>query len=69
MHKGVGTSSRIPLEGRNDPEPLSCEPQPEQEATSEWATAHADSIDLCNAWALQREPYSQRVKRWRDAGT
>ncbi len=30
-----------------------------------WADANADSIDQYNAWALQREPYSQRVRRWR----
>ena len=31
----------------------------------EWATAHADDITKYNAWATQREPYSQRVRAWR----
>ena len=33
----------------------------------EWADANAAQIDQYNIWALQREPYSQRVRRWRDA--
>jgi hypothetical protein len=35
-------------------------------AVQEWADAHAPDIALYNAWASQREPYSQRVRRWRD---
>ena len=34
--------------------------------TREWADANAANIDQYNAWASQREPYSQRVRRWRD---
>ena len=33
----------------------------------EWATENAASIDQYNAWASQREPYSQRVRRWRES--
>lgn len=28
-------------------------------------TVHAAEIDRYNAWTEQREPYSQRVRRWR----
>lgn len=31
----------------------------------EWSAQHATEIDQYNAWAEQREPYSQRVRRWR----
>ena len=31
----------------------------------EWSSQHATEIDQYNAWAEQREPYSQRVRRWR----
>jgi hypothetical protein len=34
-------------------------------ANSEWAEQNTDSIEQYNAWANQREPYSQRVRRWR----
>ena len=34
-------------------------------STREWAEANTASIDQYNAWASQREPYSQRVRRWR----
>ncbi|MDZ4396292.1 hypothetical protein, partial [Hydrogenophaga sp.] len=37
-------------------------------ATREWADANATRIEQYNAWAAQREPYSQRVRRWRDNG-
>ena len=32
----------------------------------EWAEENAASFDQYNAWAGQREPYSQRVRRWRE---
>ena len=35
----------------------------------DWAEAHQQDIAQYNAWASQREPYSQRVRRWRDAQT
>jgi len=33
--------------------------------TQAWASAHAGEIAQYNDWANQREPYSQRVRRWR----
>ena len=38
------------------------------QASREWADANATSIDQYNAWASQREPYSQRVRHWRESG-
>ena len=38
-------------------------------ATQDWAESHQKDIAQYNAWASQREPYSQRVRRWRDAQT
>jgi hypothetical protein len=38
---------------------------PGSPTTKEWASAHAAEIDQYNQWANQREPYSQRVRRWR----
>lgn len=38
------------------------------QATREWAESHAAEIEQYNAWASQREPYSQRVRRWREQG-
>jgi hypothetical protein len=49
-------------------------PEPEPASTSastttrEWANAHASDIEQYNAWASKREPYSQRVRRWRESG-
>ena len=37
------------------------------ESTRQWAEKHATEIDEYNAWASKREPYSQRVRRWRDS--
>ncbi len=31
----------------------------------QWARDNATEIDQYNAWAEQREPYAQRVRRWR----
>jgi hypothetical protein len=39
------------------------------QATRDWAEGHAAEIEQYNAWASQREPYSQRVRRWREQGT
>jgi hypothetical protein len=38
------------------------------DAAREWVAAHGPQIDQYNAWAVEREPYSQRVKRWRENG-
>ena len=37
-------------------------------ATQEWAEVHSTEIAQYNAWVTQREPYSQRVRRWREQG-
>ena len=39
------------------------------DAAPDWAEKHQEDIAQYNAWASQREPYSQRVRRWRDAQT
>ena len=39
------------------------------ESTQQWAEKHAAEIDEYNAWASQRETYSQRVRRWRESQT
>ncbi|WP_114968094.1 hypothetical protein [Rhodoferax ferrireducens] len=39
-----------------------------RQAAGEWAQANTAQIDQYNAWATQREPYSQRVRRWREQG-
>lgn len=31
-----------------------------------WAQTHAEDIAAYNAWAVQTEPYAQRVRRWRE---
>ena len=41
-------------------------PKQHPESTAQWAEKHAADIDQYNAWASQREPYSQRVRRWRE---
>ena len=37
------------------------------QSTKAWADAHTTEIEQYNAWSSQNEPYSQRVRRWRDA--
>jgi len=32
-----------------------------------WAADHASEIARYNAWATTREPYAQRVRRWRQS--
>ena len=39
------------------------------QSNRDWAEAHAAEIEQYNAWAGQREPYSQRVRRWREASS
>ena len=36
--------------------------------TAQWAEQHAEQIAQYNRWAAEREPYSQRVRRWRSEG-
>ena len=33
----------------------------------QWLIEHAAEIDQYNDWASQNEPYSQRVRRWRQS--
>ena len=47
------------------PVPATLESAPE--ATGAWAQENADAIERYNVWAGQREPYAQRVRRWRAA--
>jgi hypothetical protein len=42
--------------------------EPKRQATIEWAQQHAEQSAHYNEWAAQREPYSQRVRRWRSSG-
>ena len=37
-------------------------------STAQWAQQHAGEIAQYNTWATEREPYSQRVRRWRSEG-
>ena len=36
--------------------------------TAQWAEQHAEQIAQYNRWAAEREPYSQRERRWRSEG-
>lgn len=36
------------------------------QATREWADSHQAEIAQYNTWAAGREPYAQRVRRWRE---
>lgn len=80
MFKEVGTSGQISLgkkyagqlfdvstrpDGSIVMSPVRVVPAPAQ-STREWADANAQNIDQYNAWATGREPYSQRVRRWRE---
>lgn len=42
--------------------------RPSAQGIAAWVDEHADPIAEYNAWAEQREPYSQRVRRWRHDG-
>ena len=65
---GVGVCSQTWLKNGNAVKSPPLAWQSNQDSARKWANANAASIDQYNAWALQREPYSQRVKRWRDEG-
>lgn len=36
-------------------------------ANQQWLAEHAAEIAKYNAWANTREPYAQRVRRWRQS--
>ena len=38
----------------------------EAQGSLDWALPHIAATDQYNAWASQRQPYSQRVRRWRE---
>ena len=37
------------------------------DTTCDWAQQNADAIEQYNRWVSEREPYAQRVRRWRAA--
>ncbi len=41
--------------------------QSASDARCDWAKQNADAIEQYNRWVSEREPYSQRVRRWRAA--
>ena len=63
MLKEVGASGQISLGKKYAGQLFEVETQ--IETTRAWVQAHAADIDRYNAWASLREPYSQRVRRWR----
>lgn len=56
---------RVHADGRVELLPVSAVPESATEASREWAQRNAEAIEQYNGWANQREPYSQRVRRWR----
>ncbi len=68
-----GTITLMPV--KVVPAPITAQEEPTRYAAAagtadarrihEWSSQHATEIDQYNAWAEQREPYSQRVRRWR----
>ena len=82
MFKEVGTSGQISLGKKYAGQLFDVTVQPDgsivmnpvkmvpaaAQSTREWANASATAIDQYNAWAAEREPYSQRVRRWRAEG-
>jgi hypothetical protein len=39
-----------------------------QQTIRQWAQTHAADIAQYNAWASENQPYSQRVRQWREQG-
>lgn len=58
---------QIPADGRVELLPMPVSSNAEANATRQWAHENAEAIDQYNDWASQREPYAQRVRRWREA--
>lgn len=54
-------------DGRVELLPVPATQESAAEAARQWAQQNADSIEQYNVWASQREPYAQRVRRWRAA--
>lgn len=68
MHKGVSTCGPKSLKEKNDAKRALKAKWGNLVSTREWAEASITNIQQYNAWTLQREPYSQRVRRWRTEG-
>lgn len=71
-----GTITLMPV--KVVPAPLTAQEEPARYARAaptstappvpaEWAQQHAEQIAQYNAWAAERQPYSQRVRQWREA--
>jgi len=59
---------RLHADGRVELLPVAPEAKAsDAEAARQWARRNASAIEQYNLWASQREPYAQRVRRWRDA--
>ena len=58
---------QVHADGRVELLPLAVARVSADEATRQWAEQNADAIQAYNAWAERREPYAQRVRRWRAA--
>jgi hypothetical protein len=56
----------VPLAAQEEPAVYAVPPERPMRPTHDWSAQHAAEIDQYNAWAEQREPYSQRVRRWRE---
>lgn len=54
-------------DGRIELLPISPAQNSSFESTREWVQQNAEVIEKYNTWAGQREPYAQRVRRWRTA--
>lgn len=56
---------RFHADGRVELLPVPSAQEPAADATRLWAQENAEAIEQYNGWACRREPYSQRVRRWR----
>ena len=56
-------------DGRVELLPVPAAQESPAEATRLWAKENAEAIGQYNCWASQREPYAQRVRRWRASQT
>lgn len=56
---------RFYADGRVELLPVPAAHESATEAARLWAQQNADAIEQYNGWASQREPYAQRVRRWR----
>ncbi len=69
LHSTAETDERDNSNSTASPSPQGRRPACEQTQTiAAWTSENAQQIADYNAWAIQREPYSQRVRRWRRDG-